>query len=118
MFETKTENTATANQTAENDTLKIKDNNGTLQNNTTTQSVPLSESVRVAVRNYYNNLDGQEPKNLYKLVWEEVCLPLFQETMMRTRFNQSRAARWLGISRGTLRKCLKSFGLLDDNVKS
>ena len=97
-----TENTASTNQATD----------------TAAQTVPLSESVRIALRNYFNNLDGQDPKDLYKLVLEEVQAPLLQEIMMRTRFNQSRAARCMGISRGTLRKLLKTHGLLDDNVKS
>ena len=43
----------------------------------------------------------------------EVEAPLMQAVMEYTKGNQSRAAIVLGLSRGTLRKKLKMYGLLD-----
>ena len=47
--------------------------------------------------------------NLYELILEEVEGPLFRTVMEMTRYNQSRAARVLGVSRGTLRTKLKHY---------
>ena len=47
--------------------------------------------------------------NLYELVLESVEAPLFRTVMELTRYNQSRAARVLGVSRGTLRTKLKHY---------
>jgi Fis family transcriptional regulator len=49
---------------------------------------------------------------LYELVLGEVEPPLLRTVMEYTRGNQSRAAEILGINRGTLRKKLKTYGLL------
>lgn len=47
--------------------------------------------------------------NLYDLVLESVEAPLLRAVMEMTRYNQSRAARVLGVSRGTLRTKLKCY---------
>lgn len=47
--------------------------------------------------------------NLYELIIEEVEAPLFRTVMEMTRYNQSKAARVLGVSRGTLRTKLKRY---------
>jgi Fis family transcriptional regulator len=46
------------------------------------------------------------------MVLEEVEPPLLRAVLRHTRNNQSKAARMLGLSRGTLRKKLKQYGLL------
>jgi len=43
------------------------------------------------------------------LVLEEIEGPLFRTVMEMTRYNQSKAARVLGVSRGTLRTKLKRY---------
>jgi Fis family transcriptional regulator len=50
---------------------------------------------------------------LYELILAEVEAPLMEAVMEYTKGNQSRAAIVLGLSRGTLRKKLKLYGLLD-----
>lgn len=72
-------------------------------------SKSLSEQVRETVKNYFANLNGQDPVELYKLVLEEVEIPLLQATMEYTKNNQSRAAIILGLARGTLRTKLKKY---------
>lgn len=74
---------------------------------------PLHESVRQAIENYFLQLKGEVPKNLYDLVLAEVEEPLMRAVMEFTNNNQSRAAVILGLSRGTLRKKLKTYGMLD-----
>lgn len=72
-------------------------------------SSTLQEQVTATVRNYFSNLDGEEPVDLYKMVLEEVEIPLFEATMTFTKNNQSKAARILGLARGTLRTKLKKY---------
>lgn len=79
-----------------------------------TSSQPLSAMVAQAVTRYFNNLDGQATTNLYELVLNQVEEPLLTIVMQQVRGNQSKAAEMLGINRGTLRKKLKQYDLLDN----
>lgn len=79
----------------------------------TQKNQPLHDSVRQALENYISLLKGQLPSNLYELILAEVEAPLMEAVMEYTAGNQSRAAIVLGLSRGTLRKKLKMYGLLD-----
>lgn len=74
---------------------------------------PLRESVTHALQNYFGRLDGFTPANLYDMVLEEVEIPLLEAVLRFTRGNQSRAAIILGISRGTLRKKLKQYNIIN-----
>ncbi|OGT53990.1 MAG: hypothetical protein A3E84_01990 [Gammaproteobacteria bacterium RIFCSPHIGHO2_12_FULL_42_13] len=74
---------------------------------------PLHDSVRQALENHIAHLQGQIPANLYEKVLAEVEAPLMEAIMEYTKNNQSRAAIILGLSRGTLRKKLKAYNLLD-----
>lgn len=74
---------------------------------------PLHDSVRQALESYFGQLKGQVPNNLYEMVLAEVEVPLIEAVMEYTKGNQSRAAILLGLSRGTLRKKLKIYGMLD-----
>ncbi|OGO91948.1 MAG: Fis family transcriptional regulator [Coxiella sp. RIFCSPHIGHO2_12_FULL_42_15] len=65
-----------------------------------------AKSVRLALQGYFSNLEGTEPANLYNLVLAELEIPLLKMVMRFTNSNQSKAAKILGISRGTLRKKL------------
>ncbi len=71
----------------------------------------LATAVRKAIDNYLFALGGHEPINLYQLALAEVERPLLEAILHHTHGNQSRAANCLGISRGTLRKKLKTHGL-------
>lgn len=71
----------------------------------------LREHVHSAVRNYFANLEGEMPSNLYDLVLAEVEAPLLEVVMEKVRDNQTRAAQVLGLNRGTLRKKLKQYDL-------
>jgi Fis family transcriptional regulator, factor for inversion stimulation protein len=73
------------------------------------QPKPLSECVREAVNRYFAQLEGEAPINLYEMVLEEIEAPLLESVMHFTRGNQSKAARLLGLSRGTLRTKLRQY---------
>ncbi len=77
-----------------------------------TQQPSISVSVKQSLDNYFSQLEGQQPSNVYEIVMELVELPLLLKVMEFTSNNQSRAAKLLDISRGTLRKKLKLYGLL------
>lgn len=73
-------------------------------------SEALSQQVVGAVKGYLNVLGNKEGDlNLYQLIVEEIEAPLFRTVMELTRYNQSKAARVLGVSRGTLRTKLKRY---------
>jgi Fis family transcriptional regulator len=72
----------------------------------------LRNNVAEVMQQYFANLKGEEPRNVYDFFLEEIEEPLLQIVMRETRNNQSEAARMLGVSRGTLRSMLKKFGLL------
>ncbi|MCH9755738.1 MAG: Fis family transcriptional regulator [Gammaproteobacteria bacterium] len=70
----------------------------------------LAEHVTSAVKAYLATTNSKDANlNLYQLIVEEVEAPLFRTVMEMTRYNQSRAARVLGVSRGTLRTKLKRY---------
>ena len=80
--------------------------NGTLIDHT------LKKSTETALKEYFKTLNGNAPNGLYKLVINEVELPLIEAVMAFTNKNQSQAANILGINRSTLRKKLKLFELI------
>lgn len=76
------------------------------------QDQSLRNSVERAVSNYFQHLDGQEVTEVYDMVLAEVEAPMLEVIMKHTRHNQTKAAKVLGLNRGTLRKKLKQYGLL------
>lgn len=70
----------------------------------------LAQQIISAVKGYLQAMGNKEMDlNLYELIMEEVEAPLFRTVMELTRYNQSKAARVLGVSRGTLRTKLKHY---------
>ncbi|APZ44047.1 DNA-binding transcriptional regulator Fis [Acidihalobacter ferrooxydans] len=76
-----------------------------------TGDAPLTHAVRRSIDAYFAALDGHEPSALYRMVLAEVERPLLEAVLAQTQGNQCRAAAYLGISRGTLRKKLKEYNL-------
>ena len=76
------------------------------------QTEPLRQHVKQALANYFGNLGGHDPVDLYQMVLEEIEIPLLEAIMVFTSGNQSKAAILLGLSRGTLRKKLKQYNML------
>lgn len=69
----------------------------------------LAEHVAQAVKTYMKTAGNIDDLDLYQLIIEEIEGPLFRSVMELTRYNQSKAARVLGLSRGTLRTKLKHY---------
>lgn len=69
----------------------------------------LAESVIQCVQKYFSELKGSDPVDLYNFVLEEIETPLFRAVMEHCKYNQSKAAVMLGISRGTLRTKLREY---------
>lgn len=77
-----------------------------------TSKKPLCKHTEDALQLYFATLNGDRPGDLYDLVIGEVERPLFKAVMDYTDGNQSQAAGILGINRGTLRKKLKTYSLI------
>lgn len=73
---------------------------------------PLCKHTEDALDQYFRSLNGDRPGDLYDLVIGEVERPLFKAVMDFTQGNQSQAAGILGINRGTLRKKLRTYSLI------
>ena len=73
---------------------------------------PLCRHTEDALDVYFASLNGDRPGDLYDLVLGEVERPLFKAVMEFADGNQSQAAGILGINRGTLRKKLKTYSLI------
>ena len=76
-----------------------------------TSNKPLRACVEDAMKEYFQNLEGDITNDLYQMVLAEIEEPLFRSVMEYTRGNQSKAAEMMGINRGTLRKKLKMYSL-------
>ncbi len=72
---------------------------------------PLNVQVRRALQCYFAEAGEHVVPDLYQALLNEVEPPLLEAVLIQTRHNQVKAARWLGLSRGTLRKKLKQHGL-------
>ena len=77
----------------------------------TGRSTPIHHCVREELREYMDLLNGETPSDLHRLVMQQVETALFGFVMEECRGNQSKAAAWLGISRGTLRTRLAALNL-------
>ena len=63
----------------------------------------IQQCVREELRRYFELLDGEPPADLYRMVMQQVEASLLEAVLQECDGNRSRAAVWLGISRGTLR---------------
>lgn len=55
---------------------------------------------------------GLHDDNVFRLIMDEVQYAVMETVIKKTRYNQTVAARLLGINRGTCRKLLNKYGLL------
>ncbi len=74
---------------------------------------PIREAVTRALDDYFKELDGHDCNGLYRLVLNEVEIPMLQAVMAYCAGNQTRAAQLLGLNRATLRKKLREHGIDD-----
>ena len=82
------------------------------QVNNEPQNTGLSGTIHNFLEQYLNELNGENPGNIYDMVIQQVEEPLLKLIMQHVDGNQSKAAECLGINRGTLRKKLKTFDLI------
>lgn len=75
--------------------------------------LPLKQVVKDTLRNYFSHIGNERPANFYVILLEEVEKPLLEVLINHTGYNQVKMANILGLSRGTLRKKLKQYGLLE-----
>jgi Fis family transcriptional regulator len=71
----------------------------------------LRDQVATAMLEYFSQLEGGSPAGLYELVLNQVEPPLLKSVLSHTKGNQTLAAKWLGLNRGTLRKLLAKYQL-------
>lgn len=74
-------------------------------------TTPLHQQVLASVRQYFDELNGEQPSELYDLMLSQVERPLLEVVMEETGGNISRAAKYLGLNRATLRKKLSRYGM-------
>jgi len=86
----------------------VKDRQRTSQGSNTS----IKQCIEAEMARYFELLDGQPPNDLYRMVMSQVETTVIQYVMDECGNNQSRAAEYLGISRGTLRNKLNEQGLI------
>ncbi|MDE2148286.1 MAG: Fis family transcriptional regulator [Gammaproteobacteria bacterium] len=70
---------------------------------------PLCHSVAECLDQYFTNLNGHAPRDLYQMFLEQVEPPLLRATLRFCAGNQSQAADMLGVNRATLRKKIAQY---------
>jgi len=81
-------------------------------NQENSQAEGLNNIIRSSLGQFLNDLDNENPGNIYDLVMCQVEEPLLELIMQHVDGNQSKAAEYLGINRGTLRKKLKIYNII------
>lgn len=76
------------------------------------RSPTLAVAVQDAVVTYFDESDNEPINDLYEQVLAEVEAPLITCVLKYTNNNQSQTASILGLNRGTLRKKLRKYGML------
>ena len=89
----------------------IHDINSHLNTSNKEEISQLSQAVKHSIRRYLYELEGTQPTNMYDLVLRQIEQPLFEAILEHTKGNQSKAAEFLGLNRGTLRKKLRNYDL-------
>lgn len=73
------------------------------------RATAIEQCVQAELRRYFDMLDGEDPSNLYRMVIRQAEQAVIDMVMTECRGNQTRAAEWLGISRGNLRTKLANM---------
>lgn len=81
------------------------------------QTALLKDTIYELVHDYLKKvgdtvIEGTRVNNLYEVILAELEVPFLKAVMCYMNHNQSKMADLLGISRGTLRKKLRTYGLL------
>ena len=78
-----------------------------------TRKQDIAQCVEQNLQQYFKDLNGETPCNVYDMVIHQVEKPLLQCVMAQCEQNQTRAAVLLGLNRNTLHKKLVQHGLLE-----
>lgn len=81
------------------------------EQNGTQQASQIYDAVKSSVERYLHELEDTDPSEMYAMVLSQIEQPLLETIMAHTGGNQSRAAEYLGLNRGTLRKKLRLYDL-------
>jgi Fis family transcriptional regulator len=71
----------------------------------------LQDKIETLLDNYFKDLDGEKPNDVYNMFLHSVEKPLLIYIMNYAQGNQTRAAKILGLNRNTLRKKLEFYNL-------
>ncbi len=71
----------------------------------------MEERLRIKLKKYFNSLDGEEAHDVLKMVLDDVEPVVIQYVLDKVNQNQSRAAKILGLNRGTLKKKIDLYKL-------
>jgi Fis family transcriptional regulator len=71
----------------------------------------LQDKIEILLDNYFKDLDGEKPNDVYNMVLHSVEKPLLIYIMNYAQGNQTKAAKILGLNRNTLRKKLEFYNL-------
>lgn len=74
-------------------------------------SQTLNQQVKKTIESYLAELEGEPPSHLYQLVLKQVEPALLEVVMNYSEGKVSRAAKILGIDRGTLSKKLDRYDI-------
>ena len=73
------------------------------------QAINLTEAVKKSVEKFLSLSETQGVTNLHDMVLEQIEPSLFKAVIEHCKYNQSKAAILLGLSRGTCRMKLKKY---------
>ena len=82
-----------------------------LDKNENPQASEIYDAVKESITRYLHELEDTEPNEMYAMVLRQIEQPLLETVLAHTGGNQSRAAEYLGLNRGTLRKKLRIYNL-------
>jgi Fis family transcriptional regulator len=71
----------------------------------------MEERLRIKLKKYFNSLDGEEAHDVLKMVLDDVEPVVIQYVLDKVNQNQSKAAKILGLNRGTLKKKIDLYKL-------
>ena len=74
-------------------------------------SIPLAVFIKQKVEQYFTQLSDHDPVDLHAMVISEVEKPLLEAALEHSGYNQTKAAKALGLSRSTLRKKLDQYDI-------
>lgn len=73
----------------------------------------LKDLIKENIQQHLANAAHSQTHNMYEFILEQVEEPLLQFLMQKAKNNQCKVTRWLGLSRGTVRKMLKKYGMIE-----